>query len=186
MIDLSEKEYLEICSKIFNYISKNELQACNDSYIYVHDQNARLDSLNCSIFNVKKVMTGGFEMGNIHYNDPNTLSVAFDVLGDIIFSSASQQYGGYTVPNIDNLLAPYAEVSEDITPIQKQNFENRFWNLTNGGKIQYVKYPINYNLKAMKTLVRRAMKFHSGRTDNQDGHNQYATNYNKIMVCKEN
>ncbi len=93
------------------FLTKNELQACNDGYIYVHDQNARLDSLNCNIFNVKKVMTGGFEMGNIHYNEPNTLSVAFDVLGDIIFSSASQQYGGYTVPNIDNLLAPYAEKS---------------------------------------------------------------------------
>ena len=35
----------------------------------------------------------------------------------------------------------HCHVSEDITPIQKQNLENRFWNLMNGGKIQYVKYP---------------------------------------------
>ena len=27
----------------------------------------------------------------------------------------------------------------------------------NGGKIQYVKYPIDYNREAVKTLVRRAM-----------------------------
>lgn len=49
-------------------------------------------------------------------------------------------------------------VWEDITPIEKQNSEERFWDYFNGGKIQYCKYPINYNTKAMKTLVRRAMK----------------------------
>ena len=36
-------------------------------------------------------------------------------------------------------------MTEDITPIQKQDLENRFWDLSNGGKIQYVKYPIDYN-----------------------------------------
>lgn len=49
-------------------------------------------------------------------------------------------------------------VSEDISPIEKQDLENRFWNLSNGGKIQYVRYDLNYNTKAIKTLVRRAMK----------------------------
>ena len=48
-------------------------------------------------------------------------------------------------------------VWEHITPIQKQNTENRFWNLFNGGKIQYCRYPVSYNKEAIKTLVRRAM-----------------------------
>lgn len=52
----------------------------------------------------------------------------------------------------------HCHVTEDITPIEKQDSEYRFWNLFNGGKIQYCKYPISYNLKAVKTLVRRAMK----------------------------
>ena len=52
----------------------------------------------------------------------------------------------------------HCHVTEDITPIQKQNLEHRFWELCNGGKIQYVKYPISYNFEAIKTLVRRAMK----------------------------
>lgn len=51
----------------------------------------------------------------------------------------------------------HCHVTEDITPIQKQDLEGRFWDLFNGGKIQYVRYPINYNTKALKTLVRRAM-----------------------------
>lgn len=49
-------------------------------------------------------------------------------------------------------------VWENITPIEKQDLENRFWNLFNGGKIQYCRYPIAYNKEAIKTLVRRAMK----------------------------
>ena len=48
-------------------------------------------------------------------------------------------------------------VWEDITPIEKQDLEGRFWNLFNGGKIQYCRYPIDYNKAAIKTLVRRAM-----------------------------
>ena len=31
-------------------------------------------------------------------------------------------------------------------------------NLSNGGKIQYVRYPVSYNKEAIRTLVRRAMK----------------------------
>ena len=43
---------------------------------------------------VGKVMQGGFEMGNVWYNEPNSLDTAFDVMGDIILSTAAQQYGG--------------------------------------------------------------------------------------------
>ena len=49
-------------------------------------------------------------------------------------------------------------VWEDITPIQKQDLEGRFWNLFNGGKIQYCRYPITYNTDAIKILIRRAMR----------------------------
>lgn len=52
----------------------------------------------------------------------------------------------------------HCHVTEDITPIEKQNAEARFWDLFNGGKIQYCKYPINYNKKAIIDLVERAME----------------------------
>lgn len=51
----------------------------------------------------------------------------------------------------------HCHVTEDISPIEKQNSEYRFWDLFNGGKIQYCRYPVNYNKLAIKTLVRRAM-----------------------------
>lgn len=52
----------------------------------------------------------------------------------------------------------HCHVSEDITAFEKQDLEYRFWDYFNGGKIQYVKYPIDYNLDGMKTIIRRAMK----------------------------
>ncbi len=108
-------------SLIFNELNKNlyqkffmtrdERQACKDGYIYIHDQAARLDTMNCCLFDVGSVLRGGFEMGNVWYNEPKTLDTAFDVMGDIVLSTAAQQYGGFTVPEVDKILAPYAEKS---------------------------------------------------------------------------
>lgn len=99
----------ELYQKFF--MTTEELQACRDGYIYIHDMSARRDTMNCCLFNVKDVLTGGFEMGNLWYNEPKTLEVAFDVIGDIVLSAASQQYGGFTVPSVDLLLEPFAKKS---------------------------------------------------------------------------
>ena len=97
----------ELYQKFF--MTTEEIQACRDGYIYVHDMSARRDTMNCCLFDVTNVLTGGFEMGNIWYNEPKSLDVAFDVIGDIVLSAASQQYGGFTVPEVDKILEPYAE-----------------------------------------------------------------------------
>ena len=99
----------ELYQKFF--MTTEEIQACRDGYIYVHDMSARRDTMNCCLFDVAHVLSGGFEMGNIWYNEPKTLDVAFDVIGDIVLSAASQQYGGFTVPEVDKILEPYAEKS---------------------------------------------------------------------------
>lgn len=93
------------------FMTQDELQACKDGYIYIHDQSARLDTMNCCLCDIASIMTGGFEMGNVWYNEPKTLDTAFDVMGDIILATASQQYGGFTVPEVDKILSPYAEKS---------------------------------------------------------------------------
>lgn len=108
-------------SLVFNVLNKalyqkffmtvDEIQACKDGYIYIHDMSARRDTVNCCLFRAGEVMHGGFEMGNVWYNEPNSLDTAFDVLGDIILATASQQYGGFTIPRVDSILAPYAEKS---------------------------------------------------------------------------
>lgn len=66
---------------------------------------------NCCLCRIGHIMRGGFEMGNVWYNEPNSLDTAFDVMGDIILSTAAQQYGGFTVPEVDKILGYYAEKS---------------------------------------------------------------------------
>lgn len=99
----------ELYKKFF--LTTEEIQAIRDGYIYIHDMNARRDTMNCCLFDVESVLSGGFEMGNIFYNEPKSLDVAFDVIGDIVLSAASQQYGGFTIPQADEILDKYAEKS---------------------------------------------------------------------------
>ncbi len=96
----------ELYKKFF--LTVDELQAIRDGYIYIHDMSARRDTMNCCLFDVASVLKGGFEMGNLWYNEPKSLDVAFDVIGDIVMAAASQQYGGFTVAEVDKILAPYA------------------------------------------------------------------------------
>ena len=105
--------YNELSSELYKkfFLTLAEKQAMKDGYIYIHDRSARLDTFNCDLMRVGQVMQGGFEMGNVWYNEPNSLDTAFDVMGDIILSTAAQQYGGFTVPEVDKILAPYAEKS---------------------------------------------------------------------------
>ena len=109
-------------------MTRDELQACKDGYIYIHDQSARLDTMNCCLFDVAAVLTGGFEMGNVWYNEPKTLDTAFDVIGDIILSTAAQQYGGFTVPEMDKVLAPYAEKSYKKYKEEFIKYADPLWN----------------------------------------------------------
>lgn len=115
--------YNELSSELYKkfFVTKAEKQAAKDGYIYIHDRSARLDTFNCDLFRVGQVMSGGFEMGNLWYNEPKTLDVAFDVIGDIILSTAAQQYGGFTVPEVDKILEPYAEKSYE--KYKKEFFE---------------------------------------------------------------
>lgn len=105
--------YNELNKMLLNrtFLTEEERRAHKEGYIYIHDMSARRDTMNCCLFDVEKVLTGGFEMGNIWYNEPKTLDTAFDVIGDIVLSAASQQYGGFTLPEIDKILDKYAEKS---------------------------------------------------------------------------
>ena len=93
-------------------LTAEEKLATKDGYIYIHDKNGlRLYPYNCCLARVGDILKNGFTINNVTYTEPKNLDVAFDVTSDIILSGASQQYGGFTVPRIDSILAPYAEKS---------------------------------------------------------------------------
>ena len=136
----------ELYKKFF--MTTDEKQACNDGYIYIHDMSARRDTFNCCLFRVGEVMKNGFEMGNIWYNEPKTLDTAYDVIGDIILSTAAQQYGGFTIPRIDSILAPYAEKS--YTKYYEEYLDNAFETLN---------YDRNEYDSCKKELYKKADKY---------------------------
>jgi len=108
-------------------LSVDELSAIKDGYIYIHDLGARMDTYNCCLFDIGKVLQGGFTWEHIDYNEPTTVRSAMAVTGDIVLNCAAQQYGGFTLSEIDSVLAPYAEKSykkyrdEHIAELKKYN-----------------------------------------------------------------
>ena len=88
---------------------KEWVRAHNQSFIYIHDMSDRIDTMNCCLFRIGTLLKGGFNMANTFYTEPKTLAVAFHVTGDIVLSAAAQQYGGFTIPQVDKILDPYAE-----------------------------------------------------------------------------
>ena len=108
--------YNELSKELYKkfFLTVDERQAIRDGYIYIHDMSARLNTMNCCLADIASILKGGFEMGNIWYNEPKTLDVAFDVIGDIVMSASAQQYGGFTVPEVDSILEPYATKSYNL------------------------------------------------------------------------
>jgi ribonucleoside-triphosphate reductase len=51
----------------------------------------------------------------------------------------------------------HCHVSEDITPIEKMEIEEKFWNIPLGGRIMYCRVPDTTNTKGIKDLIRLAM-----------------------------
>jgi ribonucleoside-triphosphate reductase len=105
--------YNELNSELYKkfFLNRNEERAMSDGYIYIHDRGSRLDSMNCCLFNMPNVLNGGFQMGNLEYSEPKSLDVAFDLIADVSMNAAACQYGGFSLSEIDKLLAPYAELS---------------------------------------------------------------------------
>lgn len=105
--------YNELNSELYKkfFLTQREERAMSDGYIYVHDRGSRLDTINCCLFDMKNLTKGGFVMGNLDYQEPKTLSAMMAMMSSVMMNAASAQYGGFTVSQIDKLLAPYAEKS---------------------------------------------------------------------------
>lgn len=105
--------YNELNSELYKkfFLTTREEKAMSDGFIYIHDRGSRLDTMNCCLFDMANLLKDGFFMGNLDYVEPKTLDVAFDLIGDVTMNAASFQYGGFTIPEVDKLFAPYAEKS---------------------------------------------------------------------------
>lgn len=90
-------------------LPKSASQAHKSGDIYIHDLRDRLyNSINCCLFDMGSVLKGGFTYNGVTYKEPNSFKTACSMLEDIMNSARLQQYGGFTVSEIDSVLAPYA------------------------------------------------------------------------------
>lgn len=94
------------------YLSKKEKFLTKRGDIYIHDlRDMIFGSVNCCLFDIGNVLKGGFEMSGVKYSEPKSISAALSVMGDITLVATAQQFGGFTLAEIDKVLLPYVKKS---------------------------------------------------------------------------
>lgn len=92
------------------YLTKEENRLIERGDIYIHDlRDMILNNINCCLFDMGNVLRGGFEMSNVKYTEPKSVLSALQVIGDITLVATAQQFGGFTIPEIDKILLPYCK-----------------------------------------------------------------------------
>lgn len=105
-----------IVSKHFarnHYLPSDVVKAHDSGDFHYHDMDYSpfLPFTNCCLVDLKSMLTNGFKLGNAQIESPKSVGVACAVTAQIIAQVSSHQYGGTTIANIDQVLAPYAEES---------------------------------------------------------------------------
>lgn len=92
------------------YLSKEEKELTKRGDIYIHDMRDMLmGSVNCCLFDIGNVLRGGFSMSNVDYTEPTSVLSALQVIGDITLVATAQQFGGFSLSQLDMVLLPYCE-----------------------------------------------------------------------------
>ena len=95
------------------YLSGKEKELIERGDIYIHDlRDMILGCINCCLFDIGNVLKGGFEMSNVQYTEPKTVLSALQVIGDVTLVATAQQFGGFTLAELDKVLLPYVLKSE--------------------------------------------------------------------------
>lgn len=94
------------------YLSGREKELIERGDIYIHDlRDMILGCINCCLFDIGAVLKGGFEMSNVEYTEPKTVLSALQVIGDITLVATAQQFGGFTLAELDKVLLHYTKKS---------------------------------------------------------------------------
>lgn len=76
--------------------------------IYIHDLRDHMyDSINCCLYDLGRTIENGFEVNGIHIEEPDSFETFMDLANDIMMVASSQQFGGFTFPEIDKVGAKY-------------------------------------------------------------------------------
>ncbi|WP_249962107.1 anaerobic ribonucleoside-triphosphate reductase [Histophilus somni] len=94
-------------------LPKDVVESHEKGEIHYHDLDYApfFPMFNCMLVDLKGMLTQGFKMGNAEIEPPKSIGTATAVTAQIIAQVASHIYGGTTVNRIDEVLAPYVQLS---------------------------------------------------------------------------
>ena len=96
-----------------NMLPRDVATAHREGEIHYHDLDYHpfQPMTNCCLVDVEGMFRDGFKIGNAEVETPKSISVAASQLYQIIAAVASSQYGGTSINRVDEVMAPYAEMS---------------------------------------------------------------------------
>jgi ribonucleoside-triphosphate reductase len=132
--------------------------------IYWHDIGDRLfNEINCCLFDMGNLLKDGFELNGIQYTEPTSAESFMRVFSDIILEASSQQYGGFTVPEIDSVGEPYVKkalIKSKKYYIEQLNedFGNKYTkeeinNIADKYAFKYVERALDQGFQAIETRL---------------------------------
>lgn len=94
-------------------LPRDVVEAHEKGEIHYHDLDYSpfFPMFNCMLVDLQGMLTQGFKMGNAEIEPPKSIGTATAVTAQIIAQVASHIYGGTTINRIDEVLAPYVQLS---------------------------------------------------------------------------
>ncbi|EEX50824.1 anaerobic ribonucleoside-triphosphate reductase [Pasteurella dagmatis] len=94
-------------------LPRDVVEAHEKGEIHYHDLDYApfFPMFNCMLVDLKGMLSNGFKMGNAEIEPPKSITTATAVSAQIIAQVASHIYGGTTINRIDEVLAPYVQLS---------------------------------------------------------------------------
>ncbi len=107
-------------------LPRDVVQAHERGEIHYHDLDYSpfFPMFNCMLIDLRGMLTHGFKMGNAEIEPPKSIATATAVTAQIIAQVASHIYGGTTINRIDEVLAPFVNLS-----LEKHRAVAREWQI---------------------------------------------------------
>lgn len=95
-----------ITDEMLNHtLPKHLSKAHRSNEIKFHDVSDRyFGGINCCLFDMKRVIDNNPDINGLEYDDADSIEAYLGVLSDVLLEASSNQYGGFTINNIDKVL----------------------------------------------------------------------------------
>lgn len=93
----------------FRIIDPELAEAHRTKAIHWHDSDVDEELTNCCLINIENMLDNGTRVTNTDIETPKSVGTAMNIAMQIMASVSSQQYGGNSIPNFNEVFAKYAK-----------------------------------------------------------------------------